>query len=247
MLLKFARGNAKLDALESVIGGQVWTFSELSGHTCPFALDCFSKAVEVDGKRTIVDGPKTQFRCFSASQEALFPAVYNARKYNTDLVTACKTAADYAHLIYNSLPKKAKCIRIHVGGDFRLQRHLEAWNGVAQLRPDLIFYAYTKALPHWVAIKDKIVNNFILTASRGGKRDDLIDSESLREARVVFSEQEAIDLGLEIDHDDSHAALPALRNQSFALLIHGTQPKGSKASKAVAALDGKGTYGRGAK
>lgn len=246
-MLKFFRGNAKLDALESVVGGQVWTFSELSGHTCPFASDCFSKAVEKNGKRTIVDGPNTLFRCFSASQEALFPAVYATRKHNTDLVTGCKSAADYAHLIYNSLPKKAKCIRVHVGGDFRLKRHLEAWNAVAQLRPDMLFYAYTKAVPFWVQLKDTIAANFVLTASRGGKRDDLIDSAGLREARVVFSEQEATDLGLEIDHDDSHAALPSLRNQSFALLIHGTQPKGSEAAKAVSALDGKGTYGKGAK
>lgn len=246
-MLKFFRGNAKLDALESVVGGQVWTFSELSGHTCPFAKDCFSKAVEKDGKRTIVDGPDTLFRCFSASQEALFPAVYATRKHNTDLVTNCKSFEDYASLIQSSLPKKAKCIRVHVGGDFRLKRHFEAWNAVAQLNPDRLFYAYTKALPFWVSIRDKIADNFVLTASRGGKRDDLIESEGLREARVVFSEQEAIDLGLEIDHDDSHAALPSLRNQSFALLIHGTQPKGSEASKAVSKLDGVGTYGKGNK
>lgn len=246
-LLKFYRGNAKLDALESVIGGQVWTFSELSGHTCPFALDCFSKAVEKDGKRSIQDGPHTKFRCFSASQEVLFPAVYATRKHNTDLVTACKTVEDYAHLIQNSLPKKAKCIRIHVGGDFRLKRHFEAWNAIAQLNPDKVFYAYTKALPFWVAIRDTIAHNFVLTASRGGKRDDLIDSEKLREARVVFSEAEAKELELEIDHDDSHAALPSLRDKSFALLVHGTQPPGSEAGKAVSALDGKGTYGRGTK
>lgn len=246
-MLKFSRGNAKLDALETVIKGQVWTFSELSGHTCPFALDCFSKAVDVDGKRHIEDGKYTKFRCFSASQEALFPGVYNARKHNTDLVTACKTAEDYAHLIQTSLPAKAKYIRIHVGGDFRLKRHFQAWNAVAQLNPDKVFYAYTKALPFWVQLKDSLADNFVLTASRGGKRDDLIDSEGLREAVVVFSEDEAKSLGLEIDHDDSHAALPSLRNQSFALLIHGTQPKGSEAAKAVATLDGKGTYGKGAK
>lgn len=244
-MLKFFRGNSKLDALEAIVGGQVWTFSELSGHTCPFASECFSKAVETDGKRKVVDGPDTKFRCFSASQEALFPAVYATRKHNTDLVTGCKTTADYARLILESLPKKAKCVRIHIGGDFRLKRHFEAWNAVAQFNPDVLFYAYTKALPHWVSVRDTIADNFVLTASRGGKRDDLIDSEGLREARVVFSEAEAIELGLEIDHDDSHAALPALRNQSFALLIHGTQPKGSEAAKAVALLDGVGTYGKG--
>ena len=52
----------------------------------------------------------------------------------------------------------------------------------------------------------------------------MITTYNLKEAIVVYSEQEAYDLGLEIDHDDTHA----IKNdgKSFALLIHGTQPKG---------------------
>ena len=61
---------------------------------------------------------------------------------------------------------------------------------------------------------------------------------------MVFSEAEAEELGLEIDSDDSHAARPDLQNQSFALLIHGVQPAGSEAGKAVSALGGKGSYGK---
>jgi len=72
----------------------------------------------------------------------------------------------------------------------------------------------------------------------------MIAEHNLREAVVVFSEQQAADLGLEIDHDDSHAARPDLRNQSFALLIHGVQPKGSEAAKALVELKGKGSYRR---
>ena len=54
-----------------------------------------------------------------------------------------------------------------------------------------------------------------------------------KEALVVYSEQEAIDKGLEIDHDDTHAAFG---KENFALLIHGTQPKGSAASVALSAI-----------
>ena len=53
---------------------------------------------------------------------------------------------------------------------------------------------------------------------------------------MVYSEQEAHDLGLAIDHDDSHAAKPSLRNQSFALMLHGTQPKGTEAAEALKIL-----------
>ena len=71
---------------------------------------------------------------------------------------------------------------------------------------------------------------------RGGRDDSLIDSEGLRETVVVFSEAEAEEKGLEIDHDDSHAAVPDWEFENFALLIHGTQPKGSEASKALQLL-----------
>ena len=72
--------------------------------------------------------------------------------------------------------------------------------------------------------------NLVLTASRGGKYDDLIDLHAWKEAVVVYSEKEAKDKGLEIDHDDTHAAFG---KDNFALLIHGTQPKGSAASEAL--------------
>jgi hypothetical protein len=52
-------------------------------------------------------------------------------------------------------------------------------------------------------------------------------------AAVVFSEREAQELGLDIDHDDSHAMK---KGSSFALLLHGTQPKKSRASKALQSL-----------
>ncbi len=50
------------------------------------------------------------------------------------------------------------------------------------------------------------------------------------EAVVVYSEQEAADKGLEIDQDDEHAAFG---KEDFALLIHGTQPKGSASAAAL--------------
>jgi hypothetical protein len=122
-----------------------------------------------------------------------------------------------------------------------LLNYFDAWLELAVRRPDVRFYAYTKSLPFWIKRRAILPDNFLLTASRGGKADHLIDEHGLREARVVFTEQEADDLGLEIDHDDSHAALPG---PSFALLIHGVQPKGSETGKAVRALRGVGSYSR---
>ena len=79
----------------------------------------------------------------------------------------------------------------------------------------------------------EMLPNFYLTASRGGKHDDLIDMMGMREARVIFSTEEAEQLGMEIDHDDSHAAKPGA---SFSLLLHGIQPAKTAASVALSAL-----------
>ena len=67
-----------------------------------------------------------------------------------------------------------------------------------------------------------------MTASVGGKFDDFIKTYNLKSAEVVYSEQEAKDKGLEIDHDDTHACLGT---KSFALLIHGNGQKGSRQAK----------------
>ena len=149
-------------------------------------------------------------------------------------------------LIERTLPRNAAIVRQHVGGDFFNEMYFLAWLKVAERNSHILFYAYTKSLNYWVDNMELVnsLPNVVLTASRGGRLDHMITEYNLREAVVVFSEQQAADLGLEIDHDDSHAARPDLRNQSFALLIHGVQPKGSEAAKALVELKGKGSYRR---
>jgi hypothetical protein len=249
--LIFGKANAKLRKLEKLFG-RVFTFSVLSGHTCPYAKDCHSKAVEIAIagliKRKIWDSVHTLFRCFSASQEVQYNGVYDSRKSNMAIIeVAAKSAYCAALIILRWIPKLAKVIRIHVGGDFKTQAYFDAWIKVAQSRPDVLFYAYTKSLPFWVKRLDVLesVPNLVLTASRGGHRDDLISKHNLREAVVVYSEAEAEALGLEIDHDDSHAADPARRHENFALLLHGSQPAGSDASKALQVLKRGGWTGYG--
>lgn len=230
-MLKFTNGNAKIKK-------GIWSFSIPSGYTCPFAIDCLSKANVKTGK--ITDGKHCRFRCFAASLEGLFPNVRKSRWHNFNLLKG-KNVAEMVELIQVSLPKSAKMIRIHVGGDFFSQTYFDAWLKVAQDNPAIVFYAYTKSVRYWVNRHDEVPSNFILTASRGGHDDALIDRFNLRFSEVVFSEQEAIDKGLVIDHDDSHAYK---QGPSFALLLHGTQPAKSEASKAKVKLKGKGSYSR---
>ena len=236
-LLKFGHGNAKL-------GKEVWTFSLPAGWFCPSADKCLSRADRKTGR--ITDGPNTEFRCFSASGE-LRTNVRAARWHNARLLKRRKTVEQIADLILRSLDVEAEIVRLHVSGDFYTQDYFDAWMKVAQQRPDTSFYGYSKSLAMWlnfIARMGSLPGNVILTASYGGKDDHLIEQHNLRSARVVFSQAEADSLGLEIDHDDSHAMK---HGPSFALLIHGVQPAGTPAAKALFALRAQGDWGYGEK
>lgn len=240
MKLKFGKGNAKLDGYKKPIH----TFSLPAGFTCPGAKDCKSKAKkDKNGKRYIEDGKDTVFRCFAASQEVVYTNTYNARRHNMSVLQKYKTVNEMAKVISDSLPKNVQIVRIHVSGDFFSQTYFDAWVKVATDNPSVIFYAYTKSIPYVVKRKDIIPSNFRLTASYGGRYDSNIPASGLRTAKVVYTEAEAKRLGLEIDKDDSHAIGTG---GSFALLLHGVQPKGSKAASALVQLKklGKGSYSK---
>jgi hypothetical protein len=136
-------------------------------------------------------------------------------------------------LIDDSLPSALKAggiLRIHVAGDFFSSGYMSAWINIAIKYPNTIFYAYTKSLMYWLHHRDTMPSNFRLTASKGGAQDILIEKQNLKYAEVVFSEDEAKQKGLEIDTDDR---LAIESNDSFALLLHGTQPKNSEAAAAL--------------
>ena len=218
--LKFGNGNAKLKGIA--------IFSLPSGHSCPFAKDCLSKTDRVTGK--ITDGKDTKFRCFAATEER-YTNVRNARWHNFDLLKG-KSFNDMVGIISQSLPKQS-IIRVHQAGDFFNEKYFLAWMQVASLNPSKTFYAYTKSFGYWVKNIDKVPANFKLNASEGSKLDNLIAEHGLKSAKVVFHPSEAKKLGLKIDHTDE---LAYKSDKSFALLLHGAQPKGSKSSEALKQL-----------
>jgi len=255
-MLKFSEANAKTKRLKSIPMLQrylanrrkVYSFDLLSGWSCPGASDCFAKVYIDKGKKTLRDGPNTQFRCFSASQEVLYPNVYRRRKQNFDAVKRQRGYKAISFMLEKFLPSNIGILRYHVGGDFFKREYLEGAVELAERRPDVLFYAYTKSLHHlqYIDMVDPpngvVRPNFLITTSVGGMFDNLIDRVGLRTATVVFSEADANILELPIDHDDSHAATSG---GNFALLLHGVQPAGSTASKALRELKGKGSYGKG--
>jgi hypothetical protein len=202
--LHFGRGNAKLDPA-------VFTFSLVAGRTCPGARECLSRSDRERG--TIRDGHHTRFRCYAASMEARHPSVRRMRWKNLELLRACRSADEMARLVLDSLSPFPGVVRVHDSGDFFSQAYFDAWLLVARERPHTHFYWYSKSVRYWVARLDDVgdghapgrLPNVVPTASLGGRDDALAIAHRLRTARVVFSPAEAEGLGLEVDHDDTHA------------------------------------------
>ena len=237
--LKFSTGNAKL--------GKRLIFSLPAGYSCPSAGHCKTFADRDTGK--ITDLPQEgqaiglEYRCFAAMSEARSKNCRDARWYNWDLLKEILYTSDdpvsqmtqlIGQSIYDQLGsrKSFDLCRIHESGDFWSELYFKAWLEVAKKFPNIKFYAYTKQLNYWLNSFESIPDNLYLTASVGGNLDHLIPryaNKFKRIAYVVYTEDQADDMGLPIDHDDSHC----FGDKPFALLVHSPQRAGSDASKAL--------------
>ena len=232
--LKFSKvANTKLKKIKEWIdieNPKVYSFSLLSGYSCPMASDCQTYAVtdKKSGKRKVVDGKNAKFRCFSAIQEAQYNETYDQRKHNFDLLLARRNSyMDMTELLLESIPTNADIIRVHVGGDFFSSDYMLAWYLTAQLNPSIKFYAYTKSIKWQLENEIHRPNNFSMIASYGGKEDSWIDEHNIKSANVVFHPSET---NLPIDDNEYYAIND---KGSFSLLLHGTQKQGSKGSEAL--------------
>lgn len=173
-----------------------------AGHSCPFAKDCKIKVDRETGKfDTIGKG----YRCYAAIAER-FPGVRNSRWNN------------FEYILFGgklTLPKNAKFVRIHGSGDFYNEIYFLQWVELARENPKVLFWAFTKSLRFWVKHKDNLPKNLTMIASVGGHEDFLIKEHNLKYSYVVKSIEEAREMNLPIDNDDT---LAMVGNYSFALL-----------------------------
>ena len=227
-LLTFTEGNGKIKS--TIFGLPV-------AYTCIFANDCKS-FVKRDGSKfsndmSVRDDGET--RCYGATGEMRSPAYRNMKWRNFDLINEFKGDIDgMINLIDQSIKNhenkngKITNLRMKEAGDFFSQEYFDAWLGVAEKNPDILFYTFTTSIPFWVARLNVIPDNFLLTASRDEKEPELtklIDKYDLRQRIMVNTPEEAAKLKLPIDTDDTLAMDRSVKN--FALLLHGTQPKKS--------------------
>jgi hypothetical protein len=181
--------------------GIVYEWNLPTGVTCPFAKECKVSVDRVTGKFDIKDG---YFRCYAASAER-FPAVREHRWKNFEYVKEGNVPV---------LPKGCENVRIHASGDFFNQKYFDMWIGLAKDHPEVNFWAFTKSINFWIERIDVIPDNLILTASYGGRHDDLIEKHGLKSARV-YTNIADVPEGMPIDTNDDYARMP---NINFALL-----------------------------
>lgn len=229
-MFKFSQANGKISKLHDSYrlrsfnkktGKKIYSFDILSGRSCPYANECKAHVEIVEGKRKIKDGKDMKFRCFSASQEAVYSNVYKLRSENFNLLRSLKTESDITEGLLKAFPKNVGILRFHVAGDLFKKDQFLAYCNLAKENSKTKFYGYTKNLKVWTENKDSMPNNFRIVASRGGRLDHMITEYNLSESVVIDNEKEAKKIGYPIDYDDSHA----LRGVSSCLVIHGVQSK----------------------
>lgn len=149
------------------------------------------------------DDQSHDYKCYAAKPER-FPGVRDHRWKNYEFVKNGGVP---------ELPKDAKNVRIHASGDFFNQDYFDRWLEVCSNNPKVNFWAYTKSLPYWIKRLDGIPDNLILTASCGGRNDQLISEHNLKHARVIQTIEQSN--RMPIDFNDDLARIPDL---SFCMI-----------------------------
>jgi len=185
---------------EGYYTGIVYEWNLPTGHTCPFADECL---VKVDQKTGKFDNKSKAYRCYAASHER-FTGVRRMRWNNYEWVKRGKPPV---------LPRDAKAVRIHMSGDFFNQAYFDLWLGVCYANPKIEFWAYTKSLIYWVNRLGVIPKNLTLTASKGGRNDELIAEHNLKHVVIVSNRKQAGELPI-----DTNDNLARKRFINFALV-----------------------------
>ena len=88
-----------------------------------------------------------------------------------------------------------------MSGDFYSQNYFDRWLKICKDNPGVEFWAYTKSLKYWINRINDIPNNLILTASRGGRNDDLINEYNLKNVEIIKNKKQAKNRPIDVCDD----------------------------------------------
>lgn len=209
--LKWLSQNAKMKKSSSHIEIFNWgipAFMSQTGiKTCPNAGRCAAGCYAKSGTY--------RFKNVASKYEARLQLALSPQ-FETVMASEIETAIKIA-----SKRGKEQClIRIHDSGDFFSEQYTESWFNLIRQFPQCKFYAYTKQVAQFKALKD-IPANLILIYSYSGKQDNLIDPKRDRHSLVFQDEKSLIESGYA---DASHNDLVAIGdNHRIGLVYHGSK------------------------
>jgi len=79
-------------------------------------------------------------KCYALKLSRAYPAV--GRKYARNLEFS--DSMEFARYMIRNIPRNCE-FRIHVSGDFYSKAYITKWRVIAEMRPDVKFYAYTRS------------------------------------------------------------------------------------------------------
>lgn len=196
--------NGKLKETSKKLGLKIFNFSipaykTKSGKvTCPFADACVKYCYAQKGNYT-------RFPSVGVGMEKR----YLATKSITFIPLMDKAIKS----------KKLDALRIHDSGDFYSKAYIQKWVDIANLNPNVNFYAYSKSIPLFKGLE--LPQNMDIIFSFGSKKDALIDTKNDRHAQIFSNEKELKEAGyINASKIDYYATKFYSNNKKVGLIYH---------------------------
>ena len=125
--------------------------------------------------------------------------------------------------------RRPMAVRVHASGDFYNAAYMLKWFRIAEARPDVQFYAYTKSIVMAKRLQHQVPPNFQLILSEGSNQDDRIDRDTDRHARIFASQADALAAGYTLADEDDSVAWQAGSNRIGLVMFGARKNKGNRA------------------
>lgn len=225
---KWGLNNGKLKSLSRANGGiKVASFDILAGYTCPAASIC--KAWYNPAKHKVERGPESEFLCYAAKTEGVYPASFAAHEFNLkklNYVLKNESPESLALLLVDDIRSlHLSIVRIHSSGDLFNPLYVQAWIIVAKMLPDVQFFGYTKVYSAFRMITDSNLDNLKFAFSIGSRDDYLVKSNDCT-CTVITSDEQAAQFAHDIicthesDYEYSNDFEYIMRGESFGIGLH---------------------------
>jgi len=158
----------------------------------------------------------TDIRCFAATAELIYPNVYMKRQINYHL----SRLHDFIDLVLKEINfNNVEVVRPMAAGDYYSMDVYYKWRQIAERRPRIIFFGYTKN--PYVAL-DLIVHhpldNFKIIYSHGGTYDEKLVGSNIPTCYIQMRGQDWNVPSIDLNSGDDYKYIMA--GQSFQIPYH---------------------------